>query len=249
MKLYKILEGNKSCHGGDLEWSLPDGKPGNWHEITGDLSMCSKGIHLTDKPARWFKWNCSIYEAEYEGEILWDKNESKCCVRKARLLKRVEPPKWWMRTHQFVERDIPSVLWLKPDLKPRKEWKLFKAQTWAAARAAARAAAGAAAWDAAWDAAWAAARAAAGAAAGAAPQDAAWDAARDAAGAAAGSAAGAAAWDAAWDARLMSYINVCEGLKIDKKHIDHINARWEVWQKGYALLCDVKGVLYVYCKE
>ena len=47
----------------------------------------------------------------------------------------------------------------------------------------------------------------------------------------------------------MARIKVCEGLKLDKKHIDHANARWEVWQKGYALLCDIKGVLYVYQGE
>ena len=201
MKLYKILESGKSCHGGNLQWSLPNGKPGNWHEVVGDLNMCSNGIHLTDKPAKWFRWNCSIYEAKYEGEILWDKNESKYCARKVRLIKEVPAPDWWREVHMFVEKDIPSVQWLKPDLKPRKEWKLFKAQTWAAAR------------------------------------DAAGDAARDAARA------------AAWDAALMARIKVCDGLKLDKKHIDHANARWEVWQKGYALLCDIKGLLYVYEKE
>ena len=37
--------------------------------------------------------------------------------------------------------------------------------------------------------------------------------------------------------------------ELGKKHIDHANARWEVWQKGYALLCDVQGVLYVYAAE
>ena len=31
------------------------------------------------------------------------------------------------------------------------------------------------------------------------------------------------------------------------KHLKHTKARWEVWQKGYGLLCDVDGVLYVYC--
>lgn len=185
MKLYKILENGKSCHGGSLEWSLPNGHPSDWQEIKGNLSMCSNGIHLTDKPSKWFRWNCSIFEAEYKGEILWDKNESKCCVRKARLLKLINPPTWWISTHEFVERDIPSIQWLKPDFKPKKEWKLFKAQ------------------------------------------------------------AGAAAWDA----QLMARIKVCEDLKLDKKYIDHANARWEVWQKGYALYCDVNDVLYVYQKE
>ena len=300
-KLYKILVNGKSCHGGNLQWSLPNGKPGDWHEIQGTLNMCTNGIHLTDKPAKWFRWNCSMYEAEYEGEILWDKNESKQCARKVRLIKEVPTPQWWREVHTFVEKDIPSVQWLRPDLKPRKEWRLFKAQTraaawdaaWAAAwdaagngaRAAARAAAQDAAQDAAWAAAWdaagngarAAARAAAqdaaqdaaqvaawaAARAGAqdAAQDAAWAAAQAAAGNAARAAAQDAAQDAAWaaaraaagaaagDAALLARVKVCRELKLDKKHIDHANARWEVWQKGYALLCDVNGDLYVYAAE
>jgi len=83
----------------------------------------------------------------------------------------------------------------------------------------------------------AAARAAARAAAGAA----AWDAARDAAWAAAGAAARAAARDAALYAG-----HLIAGEGFDQKHADHIVARWRVWQKGYCLLCDVDGVLYVY---
>jgi hypothetical protein len=120
--------------------------------------------------------------------------------------------------------------------EPDPDWNLTPAPSWAAARDAARAAAGAAA------------RAAAGAAAGAAAWDAAWaaarDAARDAAGAAAGAAAWAAAWDAAWDAALYVQVKLTDG--IDQKHIDHANARMDVWRKGYALYCDVNGKLYVY---
>ena len=33
------------------------------------------------------------------------------------------------------------------------------------------------------------------------------------------------------------------------KHLAHLNARMEVWRKGYGLFGDVKGVLYVYEKE
>jgi hypothetical protein len=87
----------------------------------------------------------------------------------------------------------------------------------------------------------AAARNAAWAAARAAAWDAAWDAA--------GNAARDAAWDAARDAQLKAMSIICTGLKIDPKHIKHINDRWEVWKRGYALLCDVDGVFYVYGKE
>lgn len=35
-KLYKILVDGKSCHGGDLVWSLPKGKKkGDWHTVDG----------------------------------------------------------------------------------------------------------------------------------------------------------------------------------------------------------------------
>ena len=82
-----------------------------------------------------------------------------------------------------------------------------------------------------------------GAARGAA-WDAAWDAARDAA------RRDAARRDAARDAALISDYLITSDLdfKDKAKHLAHAKARWEVWQKGYGLLCDVDGVLYVYCK-
>ena len=84
------------------------------------------------------------------------------------------------------------------------------------------------------DATWAAARAAARAA----TWDAAWDAAR------------AATWDAARAAACTAQVqHVCGDLDIEQEHLDHVDARWEVWLKGYCLLADVNGVLYVYAKE
>ena len=73
-----------------------------------------------------------------------------------------------------------------------------------------------------------------------------WDAAR---GAARGAAWGAAR-DAARGAALISDYLITSDLdfKDKAKHLAHAKARWEVWQKGYGLLCDVDGVLYVYCK-
>ena len=73
-------------------------------------------------------------------------------------------------------------------------------------------------------------------------------AARAAAWAAARAAARDAARDAAWDAALLARVLICQGLKLDKKHTIHAQKRWEVWQKGYGLLCDVDGVFYVYEK-
>ena len=65
-----------------------------------------------------------------------------------------------------------------------------------------------------------------------------WDAARD------------AAWDAARDAALVSSIIITSDLEFKdcEKHRKYAQARWEVWKKGYGVVFDVNGVLYVYCK-
>ena len=61
---------------------------------------------------------------------------------------------------------------------------------------------------------------------------------------AAGGAAGDAAWGAAWDAALLAR---CKLARLKGKHLKHAEARWDVWRRGYALRCDVNGVLYAYC--
>ena len=115
-KLYKILVDSKSCHGGDLTWSLPkkDGKkwiPGDWHKVD-TVKICNSGLHLTDKPYTWYKWGCSCYEAEVKGEPIWEDN--KCVVGEARLLKVVPHPKWWNDCVGWVNT-LKSIAWLKPD--------------------------------------------------------------------------------------------------------------------------------------
>lgn len=64
--------------------------------------------------------------------------------------------------------------------------------------------------------------------------------------AAARAAAGAAARAAAWDASLLVQMHITSDLQVSAKHRQHALARWEVWTRGYGLLCDVDGVLYVY---
>ena len=245
---YKILVDGKSCHGEDLKWSLPkkDGEkwiPGKWHEAKGDLETCNRGLHVTTSPFNWYKWGCELYEAEIDSAIY--QKDDKILCRKARLIEPVAHPKWWLDAIEFVAH-IKDVPFFKPDGKPMESWKLFTGDSWAAARDAAWdtawAAARAAAWDTAWDAAGAAARAAAWDTAGAAARDTAWAAAR--------AAARAAAWDTAWDASLYVQTHfICAGLPLDEKHKNYAAARWQVWTKGYGLLSDVNGVLYVYAKE
>lgn len=185
------------------------------------------------------------------------------------------PEKQQKEFEDFVENEIPKVNFFKPDGKPRKEWKIFYGKTWDAARGAALYAAQNAEWGAARHAALVAAQGAAdevgwriewiGAwvATWYAALDAAWDAVEYAADSTKSDReedmARAAAWssaqnflsDAAWDAAIYSDFIIVSGLEFrDKaKHKKHVEARWEVWRKGYGLLCDVDGVLYVYCKR
>jgi len=191
-KLYKIIVDGKSCHGGNMKWSLPKGeKPGKWHTVKGDLAICEKGLHVTAEPFKWYKWGCTAYEVETKDIIEWE--DDKCVARSVRLLREVPHPAWWNNTVSWVET-LKDIVWLKPDGKPNKEWKLFPTK--------------AAAWD----------------------------------------AATAAAGDAARDAALYARGIIIADLKNETKHRIHIKARMEVWQKGYGLLCDVRGILYVYEK-
>ncbi len=175
----------------------------------------------------------------------------------------------------FVEKEIPNVSFFKPDGKLKKEWKMFYGKTWNAARGAAsnaiqnveegaaRHAALVAAQEAADDAGWRIAWVTAWVATWDAALGAAWDAVEyatqniipgreeDMARAAAWSTVQNLLSDAAWDAAIYSDFIIVSGLefKDKEKHKKHVEARWEVWKKGYGLLCDVDGVLYVYCKR
>jgi hypothetical protein len=246
--LYKVLVNGRSCHGGNLAWSLPTRQgrrwiPGQWQEVTGDLAMCSRGLHLTTAPYQsWWKWGATAYIAEAQNISAW--REDKCVCATARLLRPAPVPRWWAKTETLVA-SLTDLPWLKPDGKPLKAWRLFPTllAAWDAAEDAARAAA----WDAAEDAAEDAARAAAKAAARAAAWDAARAAAWDAAEAAAWDAAGVAGRNAAGDAALYVVVaGLCGDLVVAACHRRHVLRRWRVWQKGYGLLCDVKGTLFVY---
>jgi hypothetical protein len=251
--LYKVLVGGQSCHGGNLKWSLPqraeDGSytPGDWHRVSGDLTICVRGIHLTTAPYQsWWKWAAELYEAEAEGIAAWDGD--KCVCRAARLLRPVPVPAWWRACRDFVAT-IPQTPWFQRTQPPDPAWRVFPTRdaardaAWDAARDTARNAVR----DAAWTAAWTAARAAAIAAARDATRDVAWAAARDATRDAARDAAGAAARDAAWDAALyVLACGICADLPLADAHRQYADALWRVWQAGYGLACDVNGVPYVY---
>ncbi len=254
---YKVLLGGKSAHGGTLGWSLPtqdgdDWQPGAWHTVPGRIDVCERGLHLTSDPTQWMRCGCEVYLAEGRGEH--QSRGDKTAYAEARLLRPAPEmiPQWW-RAHERFVAELPRIPWCQPDGDPNPEWRVFTAPTLVAARdaawAASRDASWAAAWAAAWDAsratAWDASRATAWGAAG----DAARDAARDAAGDA-GDASRATAWDASRDAACYTQVqHICDGLPLDQQHREYIEARWEVWRKGYCLFGSVSGVLYVYAAD
>lgn len=91
IKYYKVLVNGKSCHGGNLVWSLPtETAPGEWHSVEGAIILCSNGLHLTSDPNHWWKDGCTVYEAEIDGGIGGrDDSKAKVVVAKTRLLKAV----------------------------------------------------------------------------------------------------------------------------------------------------------------
>ena len=184
---------------------MPNGKPGDWLKIDGDIVPCRRGLHLCRRGDLVSWLGPVIYEAEYRGEKIVADN--KIVVAEARLLRQL--PGWNERTARLFAADCAE----RALKRERKAGREPDPRSWAAVRAARAYADGeidktqlAAAWDAAW--------VAAGAAAWDAARAAAWDAAWDAARAAAWAAAGAAAWDAAGDPerrwqtkRLLEYAN------------------------------------------
>ena len=186
---YKVLNDNRAAfHGGTGTWPAPNGKPGRWVTVKGELVACRNGLHLCrrDDLIHWL--GPTIWIAEYVGEPVVDTN--KIVVGKARLVDRLET--WNERTARLFAADCADRALRKlarstgrrSDPRSRAAVRAARdfadgkigAAELAAAQDAARAAAWAAAWAAARAAAWAAARDAAWAAAWAAARDAAWDA-------------------------------------------------------------------------
>lgn len=90
---YKVLVARRSCHGGDLAWSLPtqqpDGSwvPGDWHEVA-RVEPCKSGLHITATPAVWFVGerarDCQLWQCE--AEDVTTISEDKSVARRVRLL-------------------------------------------------------------------------------------------------------------------------------------------------------------------
>ena len=250
--LYKITgPDGQSIHGGKFVYDLPvqndDGTwtPGAWTPPVKNPTVCHRGYHLTSDPRQWLKVGCRAFIAEGKGDS--DSGGDNTAFVSGRLL-REEPdaiPAWWLDAEAVIE-EAKSFPYFQPQGDPAPAWKVFETRIAArTARAAARTA----------RIARTAARTAAEVAVGAAAETAARTAAMDVADIAARGAVMDAVRDVVWDAamaaamdvRLWAETMVVSDL-IDPAHIDHVAARIDVWRRGYGLLCDVNGELYVYRK-
>lgn len=255
MKLYKILVDGCSCHNSQnkMAWDLPEGKrPGKWHEVKGYIIPCENGLHLTDYDhiGIWFMPGCQIFEVETRGKCI--RSGDKWVAGAVRLIKSVPMPDYLLKAFAFVDT-VKNIPFFKPTKPPKPEWKFF--ETWDAAwRASQRMVSRDKARKAAWNAA----------------QSASLDVVRvkevwievlntlysmalDSVLDKKMGMVRLVDWDIAdslpRDMELMVQVEICDNLSLDQKHITCAKNRWEVWQMGYALLCEVDDVLYVYKRE
>ena len=173
-KYYKwTAPGGQAPIAPDYGYPLPvknaDGSwtPGAWTEpVEGELEMCANGYHVC-RPTDLVNWiNAELYECEIDGDqaACNDPKESKLCVRRIRLTRRVES--WNERTARlFAVWCARQALALVPDPDPRSVAAVDTAERFASGRATAgeldaAVDAARAAWAAAWATAGAAARAA-----------------------------------------------------------------------------------------
>jgi hypothetical protein len=104
---YKVLVDGKSCHGGELTWSLPQRKtdgswtPGDWHSVDGDLCKCEHGLHVTTDPVRWYAVGSQVYSCEIEGAVGEPDADAKLVCRRARLL------------HQLTDEELAEIRWYR----------------------------------------------------------------------------------------------------------------------------------------
>ena len=222
---------------------------------------CGMGLHLAksiDDSFRYGRFPSRIFEVKPLSPVLGE-DDTKIRVAKARLMREVTPD-YVRAVNQFLV-SIPKIKWLKNHRPPKPEWKLFDT------RNAAQDAAGHVAnetqdeiWvettarDAAFGAAWDQAEIAARHVAMNAAKDVAWEKAHVSAwdrvwdADVAENAARGTARGAAWDAALYAQMLICQDLDFEKQYINYIKVRWDVWKRGYGLLCDINDIFYVYCK-
>jgi len=117
-KVYKTLLNGRVGRFSGVVWP----ERGKWFEVEGVLMPCISGLHLC-RAKDLLEWLApEIWEAEYEGECIEEKD--KLIVRKARLIRRLE--NWDLTAARLFELDCAEhFLWRyeevhNEDKRPRK---------------------------------------------------------------------------------------------------------------------------------
>jgi len=74
VQYYKVISAdNKSCNGGDFDWTdyLPkDGEPGKWTPMIENVVFCKSGYHVTEYWNMWYEAGYRIFECEVDGVVV-----------------------------------------------------------------------------------------------------------------------------------------------------------------------------------
>ena len=74
VQYYKVISAdNKSCNGGEFDWTdyLPkDGGPGKWTPTIENVVFCKSGYHVTEYWNMWYEAGCRIFECEVDGVVV-----------------------------------------------------------------------------------------------------------------------------------------------------------------------------------
>jgi len=215
---------------------------------------CGIGLHLAKSINDSFKhgnFPAKIFEVKPLSPILGE-DKTKIRVARAKLLKDVTPD-YVLAVNRFLA-SISKIKWFGNHRPLKAEWQIFDTMdtAWSKARNTAKDAFWSKAWNTAWNAAcsavWNISKDTARNAVKDAAKDAAWNAASSAVWNTGKDIVWSIPWNAAKDAALYAQMLICLDFNLEKRHIDHIKACWETWKRGYGLLCDVNGTLYVYRK-
>jgi hypothetical protein len=96
-KYYKVIGAdNKSCNGGDFDWTgyLPkNGKPGEWTPKIENIVACERGYHVTEYWNMWYKDGRRVFECEADGVVMNDAVGvvDKVVCQRVRLIEEMVP--------------------------------------------------------------------------------------------------------------------------------------------------------------